>query len=142
MPDRADRDPLDARVVAALSDDALLERGVILEQRLGELLAAADAVNTSAAPRKRELRRAAIKLGINGVVLAAGIAVAPVTLGLSLVLTVVSTGMLVWDGADFARGLAEQQHGGLDLADIGAQVLEVERELDLIARELDHRTAP
>jgi hypothetical protein len=89
-----------------LSDDDLVETGAALETVLADLTVGWRDVATEVDAEWPKTRKSAIKLGVNTTLALAGVAAAPVTFGLSLLLTVGSVGMIVWDGVDFARDLA------------------------------------
>ena len=132
--------PSDGDPFTTLSDDTLIATGADLETRRFQLSTAIQETLATTGPDTRKLRIAGLKLPINATFGLLGVAGAPVTLGLSLLLTLGGAIMLAWDGVDFARELstlraARRRHGLLR-----AQIIELDTALAVLTTELDRRT--
>ena len=93
-----------------------------------------------AVPEWRVLRIAGIKLAANATLGLAGIVGAPITFGLSLLLTGGSVAMIVWDGIDFTRDIANYQSRRRRLLKIRAEVAISEADLAAVVAEIEQRT--
>jgi hypothetical protein len=111
----------------ALDDDDLLGIGAELESRLLAIQTELESLEPDVLAERRRIRKSGIKLGINALLGLAGVGIAPVTFGWSLILTFGCTGMVVWDGIDYVndyvghgperRRLRELRLAAKDLAD-------------------------
>jgi hypothetical protein len=68
------------------------------------------------------------------------LAAAPLTFGVSLLLSVGSIGMLVWDGVEFARLYATHRAKRLACRSAREDSAAVESELTLLVTEIERRT--
>ena len=115
-----------------MSDDALIERGAECETLLQRISLEVRDLQTEISVARRGLGKPAGKLAANLGIGGLGLALAPPTLGWSLLLTIGSTVMLVWDGVDMGadysryravRGrLLELRRDASDLADELAEI--------------------
>jgi len=132
--------PTEARPLADLTDDQLIEIGAALELRHAALSVDVAAASAGISQERRKLRIAGGKLGINAMLAAAGIAAAPLTFGVSLLLSVGSIGMLVWDGVEFAHLYATHRTKRLACRSARVDSAAVESELALLVTEIERRT--
>jgi len=126
--------------LASLSDDALVEIAAALETRHTILVAELEKIAVTVGLEWRKLCNAGVKLGLNAALALAGIISAPVTFGLSLLLTAGSAGMILWDGMDFARDLASHRSNRRQLREIREQADDIEAQLALLIAEMEART--
>jgi hypothetical protein len=115
-----------------MSDDALIERGAECETLLQSISLEVGGLQTEISVARRRLGKPAGKLGANLAIGGLGLALAPPTLGWSLLLTIGSAVMLVWDGIDMGadysryrairRRLLELRSDATDLADELAEI--------------------
>lgn len=84
------------------------------------------------AVQRSGFRRSAVKLGINAGLAAGGVLASPVTLGFSLMLTIVGVAMLAWDTTDLVR---ERKRMSIDLATL-RRIQSEAREIEDLQRQL------
>jgi hypothetical protein len=84
------------------SDSALISRRAECLDRLSGIDTETAGLQREIAAAQRSLPKSAAKLGVNAGLGVLGIVLSPPTLGLSLLVTVGSGGMLLWDGYDIS----------------------------------------
>jgi hypothetical protein len=122
-----------------LTDDDLLTEGAALERELSEVAAELDEATRAIAGEQRAIRKATIKLGINTAIAAGGIIAAPVTLGISLVLTIGGFTMILWDGVDHVRDRTRHHSNRARLGHLRTRAEAIEDDLAAIVAALEHR---
>lgn len=117
----------------------LLERGAELEDELlqrGERLKSLEDFIKSNNPN---IKKAGLKLGLAGAAGLGGLAAAPFTGGLSIAVTMVSMGLLLWDAAEYTGELRDFLPQYRMARRLRAETEVLTDELRMIGRELDRR---
>lgn len=127
------------RADRSMSDDALIERGAECELALEAIARELHGLQGEVYETERRLRKPVAKFAANLAIGGLGLALAPPTFGWSLLLTVGSTVMLLWDSADmtfdYSRYRAIRRH----LRDLRVAATEYADELAEIAAILEER---
>lgn len=122
-----------------LDDDALLNLGARLENQLS---AANDTMKETVAERDKiaaALTKPGLKLGTNTILLALGVAFAPLTLSWSLIVTAGGFGMAVWDMFDYAIEVRKFLRTKRRVSSLRRQAFEITTALMAIDHELTRR---
>lgn len=117
----------------------LLERGAELEDELlqrGERLKSLEDFIKSNNPN---IKKAGLKLGLAGAAGLGGLAAAPFTGGLSIAVTMVSMGLLLWDAVEYTGELRDFLPQYRMARRLRAETEVLMDELRMIGRELDRR---
>ena len=122
-----------------LSDDDLIDIGADLENRLLAVQGELAELEPDVLMERRRIRKSGIKLGINAILGLAGAAAAPITLGWSLILTFGCTGMVVWDGIDYANDFLGHGPARLRLRELRLAANDLADELATIHAVLETR---
>lgn len=125
---------------ASLSDDQLVERGAALETERAEIHA--ELTRLRQGDSAARLLKPGVKLGINGALSVAGLALAPLTLNLSLGLTIIGMGMSVWDGLGFVKEAAEPFRAGYQARRLRRRGRDIDAALQEIEAILTARLGP
>jgi hypothetical protein len=122
-----------------LTDDELLAEGARLERELSKVGTELDEAIRAIVEEQRAIRKATVKLGINTAIAAGGIIAAPVTLGISLVLTIGGFTMILWDGVDHVRDRTRHHANRMRLRHLRTTAEAIEDDLAAIVAALEHR---
>jgi hypothetical protein len=122
-----------------MSDDALVERGAAFENRRAEIEAELARLQPALMAAAERQKKSALKLGINTGLGIAGIALAPPTFGLSLLVTVGSSVMVVWDAIDMGADYFASRPNRQRLRELRREVSEIADELAAIDLALNTR---
>lgn len=87
-----------------------------------------------------KLKKSGIKLDINTALGIAGVAAAPLTLGWSLLVTLGSGGMILWDGIDYYRDYSRQKPIRVRLRELRDEARECSTEIEAIWEVLKSRS--
>jgi hypothetical protein len=124
-----------------LNNDELIDLGAQLERAISEIQS--ELLKLADAPEARiRLVKPGVKLGINAGVGVAGLALAPLSFGLSLGVAVIGIGMTLWDGIEFGRDVTQLIQMRRHIRRLRGQVLEAERQLRDIEALLTQRLGP
>jgi hypothetical protein len=123
-------------VEAGLSNDQLVDLGATLEIERAQIRLSLNLIIAASNPGTgKPLLKPGIKLGINSALIIAGLSLAPVTLNISLALTVIGAAMTSWDGVDFindARTSTSQRRKVARLRRRAAEVEDTLLEIDAL----------
>lgn len=133
--DRGDDDPL-----ASLSDADLLSFGANLESELLDLEPDLERLQASLGLQRSEFRRTAGKLLVSLGLGVGGVFAAPLTVGLSLLLTIGTTLLLVWDAIELLGRLRDLRSEARQAATLSAEIERSVANLDSVWREMDRRS--
>lgn len=122
-----------------LTDDELLAAGAALERELSEVAEELEEAIRAIAGEQRAIRKATIKLGVNTAIAAGGIIAAPVTSGISLVLTIGGFTMILWDGVDHVGDRTRHHANRIRLRHLRARAEAIEDDLAVIVAVIEHR---
>jgi hypothetical protein len=125
-----------------LSDEELLTLGAAVETRLADIQALARSLEADYLRRRQSLLKPGIKVALGLPTALAGIALTPITLGWSLLLTVVGTGVAISDGVDFARDAADMLRLRRTVIEATMQAKRDTEALREVTRELERRATP
>jgi len=122
-----------------LTDDELLATGAQLETQLSDLLTRLEALLPAIVVERRKIRKASVKLGIDAAIALTGVVLVPMTIGVSLLLTVVGAGRIVWDGVDYRSDYADYRADRARMQNFRDQINEIESWIIEIEAEMDAR---
>lgn len=98
-------EPPDKACIEILSDDLLIDLGAQLENDLNEVRLKPDILVEQLQTKQTGLLKPGVKLSLNTAIGIAGIALAPITLNISLILSIFSGVITVSDAFDFSDDL-------------------------------------
>jgi hypothetical protein len=122
-----------------VGEDDLLARGAECENRLAEINAEMVRLEPAAVVASRKMAKSAVKLGFNTGLGTAGVVLAPPTFGLSLLLTLGSGLMLIWDGFDMGSDYRESRPMRRRLRQLRDEASDLADELGEISMVLERR---
>jgi hypothetical protein len=125
--------------VSDLSESSLVDLAAQLAVDLRHIEAEVHQLEQLMVGDRGRLLKPGTKLTLNAACAIVGIALAPVTLGLSLGATLVSAAVTAWDGIDYARDVAKAIDVRLQARKLRTQVREIDRQLAEIAKHLTIR---
>jgi hypothetical protein len=120
-------------------NDALIDLGAQLETELAQAQEQLDFEVGQLGPDQQRLIRPGVKLALNTAVGVAGITLAPVTIGWSLVLTVISSGVTISDALDFRNDVGKVRAARRRIRHIRRLAADIVQELEEIERLLAFR---
>ena len=86
--------------------------------------------------RRNRLRKGALKFGLSGAAGIAGLVASPFTGGVSAFAIIVPFAVLVWDGLDLYRGIAETRLRASRLEELEREAWQLKERLDRLKDEL------
>lgn len=125
--------------ISILSNDALIELGAQLENELTDSQNKVTNILEELERQQGRLIKPGVKLGLNTAGGIFGVAVAPITLGWSLLITIVLSGVTISDTIDFNRDFRKVLLARKKLKTIRTSVNEIKEQLKNIEELLEDR---
>ncbi len=122
-----------------LSDDALIDLGAQLETELAQAQQQLAAEIEQLGPGQQRLVKPGFKLALNTAIGVAGITLAPITIGWSLALTVISSAITISDALDFRNDVGQVRAARRRIRHIRRLSGDIVQELEEIERLLVQR---